>query len=65
MAEDKKETPKKEVAVKAAPFTIAPGKSILTNIGQLEAGAEIKAEHLTNGKKDLDTLVKCGAVLKA
>jgi len=49
---------------KRAPFSVAPGKSVTTARGIIEAGAEIKAEDV-GGQPNLDRLVEKGAVVKS
>ena len=46
------------------PYAVATGRSITSLVGILDAGDEVKAEHLSGGKETLEHLVKRGVVVK-
>lgn len=43
-------------------YVVAPGRSIATRVGRLDAGAKITADHLHGGEETLQALEKKGAV---
>lgn len=56
-----------EAAAKAEarpPYSVAPGRSITSQIGILDAGDEVKSEHV-GGADNLQALVNLGFVVKA
>ena len=57
---------KKAAAAKPVyPFSVAPGRSIITKSGVVDSGDEITANDLTGGSDTLGVLVEKGIVVKA
>lgn len=53
-----------EGEAKRAPYSVAPGKSVVGGRGVIDAGQEIRAEDV-GGQERLDRLVERGDVVKA